>query len=56
MVLTAAADVSARARAGEGMRELASWLAGSKADVIPESVLPRAALVVADNLAASVAA
>lgn len=56
MVLTAAADVSARARAGEGMRELASWLAGSKADVIPESVLPRAALVVADNLAAMVAA
>lgn len=56
MVLTAATDASARALAGEGMRELAGWAAGAKADVIPESVLGRAALVVADDLAATVAA
>jgi len=55
MVLMAA-EASARALAGERMRALVSWAAGAKSDAIPDSVLRRAALVLADNLAATLAA
>jgi 2-methylcitrate dehydratase PrpD len=47
---------SPRTRATAGMRELIAWAAGLKADDIPDGVLRRAALVLADNIAATVAA
>ncbi len=56
MVLTAAADALTRPLTGEGMRRLVSWVTGVKAHTVPDSVLRRAALVVADDLAATVAA
>ncbi|MGA6942459.1 MAG: MmgE/PrpD family protein, partial [Pseudolabrys sp.] len=38
------------------MRTLTAWAAGLRADAIPDVVLRRAALVLADNIAAIVAA
>jgi 2-methylcitrate dehydratase PrpD len=59
MVLSAkgATDqVSERALAADATRELIAWAAGVKADAIPDAVLRRAALVLADNIAATVGA
>lgn len=58
MVLSApAADQqSARRLVGAGIRELVSWAAATQADAVPDAVLKRAALVLADNIAATVAA
>lgn len=58
MVLsTPATDVpSPRALAAVGMRDLIAWAAGVQAKDIPDAVLRRAALVLADNIAATVGA
>jgi len=56
MVLTAHADADARALAADATRTLIAWAADADADAIPDAVLRRAALVLADNLAAMVAA
>ena len=55
MVLSAA-EQAQRGRAGDGMRELVTWAAATPADVVPDHVIRRAALVLADNIAATVAA
>lgn len=47
---------SPRALAAAGMRDLTAWAAGVKAGDIPDAVLRRAALVLADNIAATVGA
>lgn len=58
MVLSAASEQQEATRrlAGAGFRELVNWAAAQQADAIAESVLKRAALVLADNIAATVAA
>jgi 2-methylcitrate dehydratase PrpD len=58
MVLTAATrgDAEARAQAAEGLRALVGWAAGLQAEAIPDAVWRRAALVLADDIAAMVAA
>jgi 2-methylcitrate dehydratase PrpD len=59
MVLMQAADSdsrSLRALAGIRTRELLAWAAGVRAGAIPEPVLGQAALVLADNIAATVGA
>lgn len=53
---TAIDPTSPRALAGAGMRTLTAWVAGLRAHAIPDLVLRRAALVLADNIAATVAA
>jgi 2-methylcitrate dehydratase PrpD len=55
MVLSAA-EQTQRKRAGDGVRELVSWAAATPADAIPDHVVRRAALVLADNIAATAAA
>lgn len=55
MVLSAA-EQTQRCRAGDGMRELVNWAAATQAEDIPDHVIRRAALVLADNIAAMVAA
>ena len=57
MVLSAAAAEQAqRGRVAAGMRALVTWAATMPAEAIPEHVVRRAALVLADNIAALVAA
>ena len=56
MVLTSHADADARTLAADATRTLIAWAADADADAIPDAVLRRAALVLADNLAAMVAA
>jgi 2-methylcitrate dehydratase PrpD len=59
MVLSAkgaTVQVSERALAADAARELIAWAVGVKADAIPDAVLRRAALVLADNIAATVGA
>lgn len=57
MVLTTSGDQAAlRKRAGEGLRALVAWAASTSADTIPDAVMRRAAIVLADNIAATVAA
>jgi len=57
MVLSAkAGETSARAEAAAATRDLIAWAAGVKADDIPDAVLRRATLVLADNIAATVGA
>jgi 2-methylcitrate dehydratase PrpD len=59
MVLMQAVDSnsrSLRALAGTKTRELLAWAAGVQAGAIPQSVLGHAALVLADNIAATVGA
>jgi 2-methylcitrate dehydratase PrpD len=59
VVLTQVADSdrpSLRALAGTRTRELFAWAAGVQATAIPQPVLDRAALVLADNIAATVGA
>ena len=56
MVLTSHADADARALAADATRTLIAWAAGVQAQDIPDAVLRRAALVLSDNLAATVAA
>ena len=51
--MAAADQASARALAAERMRALATRAAGGRADAIPDAVLQRAALVLADNIAAT---
>lgn len=51
-----AAGTEVRARAGEGMAKLVRWAAGVDAEAIPDAVRRRAALVLADDIAAMVAA
>ena len=53
---TATDAASPRALAATGMRELIAWAAGVRAKAIPDAVLRRAALVLADNIAATVGA
>ena len=59
MVLMQAVDSDSRllrALAGTRTRELLAWAAGISPGAIPQSVLGRAALVLADNIAATVGA
>jgi 2-methylcitrate dehydratase PrpD len=57
MVLSAkAVETSPRAEAAAATRDLIAWAAGVKASEIPDAVLRRAALVLADNIAATVGA
>ena len=58
MVLSARRDwtTSPRAEAAAATRDLIAWAAGVKARMIPDAVLRRAALVLADNIAATVGA
>jgi 2-methylcitrate dehydratase PrpD len=57
MVLNAkAAETSVRAEAAAATRDLIAFAAGVKAAEIPDAVLRRAALVLADNVAATVGA
>jgi len=56
MVLTSHADADARALAADATRTLIAWAANLQAQDIPDAVLRRAALVLSDNLAATVAA
>jgi 2-methylcitrate dehydratase PrpD len=53
---TTADQTSPRILAGAGTSALIAWAAGVRADAIPDSVLRYAALVLADNIAATVAA
>jgi 2-methylcitrate dehydratase PrpD len=57
MVLSAAGaeQQGPRRLVAVGMRELVTWAAATQADAIPEDVVRRAALVLADNIAALVA-
>lgn len=57
MVLSAkAAETSPRAEAAAATRDLIAWAAGLKASEIPDAVLRHAALVLADNIAATLGA
>jgi 2-methylcitrate dehydratase PrpD len=57
MVLTAtASEAPMRTLAGDGMRALTRWAAGLEAEAVPDAVRRRAALVLADDIAAMVAA
>ncbi len=57
MVLTATAvEMSPRAEAAAATRDLIAWAARVKASDIPDAVLRHAALVLADNIAATVGA
>ena len=55
MVLSTA-EQAQRKSAGDGIRDLVSWAAATPADAIPDHVVRRAALVLADNIAATAAA
>lgn len=56
MQLTGSDSSSLRALAGARTRELVAWAAGVQASAIPRTVIDRAALVLADNIAATVGA
>ena len=56
MVLTSHADADARALSADATRTLITWAAGVQPQDIPDAALRRAALVLSDNLAATVAA
>jgi 2-methylcitrate dehydratase PrpD len=53
---TTTGQTEARALCAAGMRALTAWAAATPAEAVPDAVLRRAALVLADNLAATVAA
>lgn len=53
---TPADPAATRARCGANMRELVAWAADLRPDAIPAPVLQRAALVLCDNIAATVGA